>query len=80
VAKIKSLALSQAGLNAGDPPFTYITDGVVASPEIAATNCTTTADPNVVCWADMQLLVRYFGVDEPGDLIVFGSVEVSFLQ
>jgi hypothetical protein len=79
VGSIKSLVLSQANLGdgAGDP-FNYITDGVVADVEIAATACDTSSSPAHVCHADMQLLGRYFAVDEPGDLTASGSVELTF--
>ena len=55
-----------------------ITNGVVADEEIAATACDTSISPAHVCHADMQLLGRYFAVDEPGDLTASGSVELNF--
>jgi hypothetical protein len=77
VGSIKSLVLSQAGTDAG-ADFAYIIGGVVADVEIAATACDTSISPAHVCHADMQLLGRYFAVDEPGDLTVSGSVELTF--
>jgi len=74
VEKIKSLKLSQEGDNAG-APFDYIANGSVESDELAATNCDPTSK---VCWADMQLLGRYFAVENPGSLTATGSVELSF--
>ena len=76
VESIKSLTLSQAAGPGAGQEFDYITNGVVADDEITATLCEGTAP--VVCHADMQLLGRYFAVDEPGDLTAFGSVELTF--
>ena len=80
VGSIKSLTLSQAGsgAGAGGDDFAYITGGVVANDEIAATDCDTSTTPAYVCHADMQLLGRYFTVNEPGDLTASGSVELDF--
>ena len=77
VESIKSLTLSQAGPGAGGS-FPYITEGVVADAEIASTACDKSITPAHVCHADMQLLGRYFSVEEPGDLTASGSVELSF--
>jgi hypothetical protein len=77
VGSIKSLVLSQAGTVAG-ADFAYITGGVVADVVIASTACDTSISPAHVCHADMQLLGRYFAVDEPGDLTASGSVELTF--
>ena len=77
VESIKSLTLSQADLGAGaGDPFNYISDGEVADAEIASTTCAGTT--LIVCHVDMQLLGRYFAVDEPGDLTATGSVELTF--
>jgi len=77
VGSIKSLTLSQIGTGAGGA-FSYISNGVIADDEIAETACDTSTFPVHVCHADMQLLGRYFGVDEPGDLTASGSVELTF--
>ena len=77
VRSIKSLTLSQAGTGAG-ADFAYITDGAVADVEIASTACDASISPAHLCHADMQLLGRYFAVDEPGDLTASGSVELTF--
>jgi hypothetical protein len=77
VGSIKSLTLSQAGPGAGGS-FPYITDGIVADAEIAATACDNSITPAHVCHADMQLLGRYFSVEEPGELTASGSVELTF--
>jgi len=77
VGSIKSLALSQAGPDAGQE-FSYITNGAAVNDEIAATDCDQSISPARVCHADMQLLGRYFAVDEPGELTAFGSVELTF--
>jgi hypothetical protein len=75
VEKIKSLTLTQGGsVDDAGAPFAYITDGNVESAELAETACETSG----VCWADMQLLGRYFAVENPGDLTASGSVELSF--
>ena len=76
VESIKSLALSQAGADPG-AEFAYITGGLPVDDEIAATDCDDSISPHV-CHADMQLLGRYFAVDEPGDLTASGSVELTF--
>ena len=77
VGSIKSLTLSQTGTGAGGA-FSYISNGDVADDEIVETACDTSTSPVHVCHADMQLLGRYFGVDEPGDLTASGSVELAF--
>ena len=77
VGSIKSLVLSQAEPDAGQE-FSYITNGVAVEDEIAATDCDQSISPAHVCHADMQLLGRYFSVDEPGDLTASGSVELTF--
>ena len=77
VERIKSLTLSQAGPGAGDS-YSYITDGEPTSVEIASTACDKSITPAHVCYADMQLLGRYFSVEEPGDLTATGSVELTF--
>jgi hypothetical protein len=73
VGSIKSLVLNQIGTGAGSD-FSYITNGEVADDEIAKTECDTSTSSVHVCHADMLLLGRYFGVDEPGDLTASGSV------
>jgi hypothetical protein len=73
----KSLELSQAGTDSG-AVVAYITGGVVADVEIVATACGTRISPAHVCHSDMQLLGRYFAVDEPGDLTVSGYVQLTF--
>jgi hypothetical protein len=80
VGSIKSLALSQAAGGAGGAggaEFAYITGGLAVDDEIAATDCDKSISPHV-CHADMQLLGRYFAVDEPGDLTASGAVELTF--
>ena len=78
VGSIKSLTLSQTGTGAGGA-FSYISNGDVADDEIVQTACdTSSTSPVHVCHADMLLLGRYFGVDEPGDLTASGSVELAF--
>ena len=77
VESIKSLTLSQTGTGAGGA-FSYISNGDVADDEIVETACDTNTSPVHVCHADMLLLGRYFGVDEPGDLTASGSVELAF--
>ena len=78
VESIKSLTLSQTGTGAGGA-FSYISNGDVADDEIVETACDTSTSPVHVCHADMLLLGRYFGVDEPGDLVTAsGSVELAF--
>ena len=78
VGSIKSLTLSQTGTGAGGA-FSYISNGDVADDEIVQTACdTSSTSPLHVCHADMLLLGRYFGVDEPGDLTASGSVELTF--
>jgi len=73
VGSIKRLMLSQAAGPGAGADFAYITDGEVVDDEIAATTCAGT-----VCHATMQLLGRYFAVDEPGELTASGSVELTF--
>jgi hypothetical protein len=74
VASIKELVVSQAGGTSS--PYTYVKDGSPVSTELAKVECG--LGSTKVCAAEIQLLGRFFSVENPGDLTVSGEVVLEF--